>query len=156
MPKTLIYICGRDQDLNSTMCVSKGKILFQLANYTQVYTEVPKPKHSDECVYALLIDEDKIVPCVEVRGEVVQRVWEGPKGGMLYRQYKVQCEIYPLISPLTPEVTDVPAPTLGNLKSILASANDMVLEEMPYIGAKNRDNLRKWAAGGSDDEHVNA
>lgn len=100
MAKKIIYLVGRDRDLNANMSLFSGKILIHLKNYMQVHVEPTKPEARDEYCYAVLVDEDKVVECMEdPRIGKIHRLWEGPKNNRGFGTYTIQGEIYPLDGP---------------------------------------------------------
>src|SRR6056297_602348 len=99
MDMRIVYLRGRDRDLNSTMSIKNGKVLFQLSNYAQVLAEPPAEIQRDESVYALAIPKDQVVELNET-GTPILRVWSGPKNNRTYTQHKVQAEIYPIENPV--------------------------------------------------------
>lgn len=131
MAKKLIYLVGRDRDLNANMSLHEGKILIHLKNYMQVHIEPIKPEVRDEYCYGILVDEDKVVECMEdPRVGKIHRLWEGPKNNRGFSSYTVQGEIYPLDGPGAVQADDMLAKIkeqsvkIESISQALKDAND--------------------------------
>lgn len=105
MAKRIVYICGRDRDLNiSSMSLKNGVVLYQVKNYSELLEE-PRELQRDECCYALYMDESKIKK-LQSDPPGILRAWEGPENDRGYPQYMVQGEIYSIVSPLDAGAAD--------------------------------------------------
>ena len=123
MEMRLMYAIGRAAELNGPLCLKDGKILAQLPNYTQIYTEPQKTVVGDVMCFAIVLPADKVVALQEEANKTIYRAWEGPKGNRGFASYKVQVEIYPLGSPIEDQ-TDGLLEKIGELNSELTDTKN--------------------------------
>lgn len=114
-----VYAIGTDRNMNGHISVHKGRVVKAFANYTQVFLTPPEITARDEKVYAVLVDESKIVECQEGGDKPVHRLWEGPQGGRMYPQYMVNTEIRSLETGVGEQTNEE-----------LQSANEMLTEKL--------------------------
>lgn len=96
--KQVVYISGRNAQMNRSVSIFDGNILINIPNYTQVYKDVPVPIHRDEFCYALVVKDNNIVELNEGNGPIL-RVWEGPRESRQYPQYGIQAAIFAIKTP---------------------------------------------------------
>ena len=89
-----VFLVGRDQELNGTMCLFQGKVLLQLKNYTKVLTTRPDPSsiRRDQYIYEVQV-RDLLVVKHHTCPPGYSMLWDGPPEGLMWPDRMVQVEV---------------------------------------------------------------
>lgn len=98
----VVYIAMRDRDVNKLRpAMMGGAVLVHPENYTQVHKEPPEKPATDFHIYALVVEQDMVVPKAG-KSRADPEMWMLSKGeGPRDRNKIVKGRLYPIDTPFT-------------------------------------------------------